>query len=313
MDNNPYIQFYKAGELDYRGAQIYKLKIDDNFLSGASYDTLTFDLDDGLIEELAQDEIAETFSQSQSSALARPLVDLDDPDDIDLQANSQPSPADRYNYVDDEDAYSYEDGTDCCYDYFRVRQAMSSFSKFQQAIPQPDFIKNQVDHFNSFLDSSKSFLQLSPLPMEDHEKWKTTYCQTFKEGTFIQLSVLSRPNDYNFNFPAIDRTIDNMTRCVKCAETNITSSSEDNIEILRQRLEDVEAIKSRFMDVAQIIPEELLTKGEIKKRDAEIRQLAADRRTKMERERMEGTSDEEDFCLDDAVALGNLTAIKAGK
>jgi hypothetical protein len=67
------------------------------------------------------------------------------------------------------------------------------------------------------------------------------------------------------------------------------------------------------MNVAQIIPEELLTKGEIKKRDAEIRQLAADRRTKMERDRMEETSDEEDFCLDDDVALGNLTAIKAGK
>jgi hypothetical protein len=319
--NNPFVQLYKAGELIYSGVQLYELKIDSNFTNGASRETLTFDLDDDLIEQLALDEIPEILSQSQSQLpvleprLAGPSHDSND-EGIDLDVESVPS-LDSYEFVDDEEAFEYQDGRDCCYDYAAVTAAMLSFSQLTKTITQTTSFENQMKHLDSFIKSSDKLLQVDPLPNAAYMTWKTIHSKTFIDGTFIHFSVLSRLNDYNFNFPVIDRAIFELQSLVSNAmEVPIPSSSDGPSNSPQLKLKAFEDIKSQLETMLDIKPTTLLTAPQIKSRDAELVQLAADRKKEVDRqkrEREEENDDEAHFSADDEVTSGDLAAIKRGR
>jgi hypothetical protein len=198
--HNPYVQYYKAGELSYSHVQIYELYIDEAFTNGASSDQLTFELDEELIQDLALDEVTDIpwQSQSQSSEPRQGLAHQTDESSVDLDHDSEAS-VDDYQHKDEELAFQYKDGTDCCYDYPTVQKAMSTFQKFKTTFSQQLDFSAQETLFHSVIESSKSLLAVESLPKQAYDKWKTTYCPRFIKGTFSFLFSLlpchSTPNE----------------------------------------------------------------------------------------------------------------------
>lgn len=134
--HNPYVQYYKAEELSYSTVQIYELYIDEAFTNGASSDQLTFELDEELIQDLALDEVTDIpwQSQSQSSEPRQGLAHQTDESSVDLDHDSEAS-VDDYQHKDEELAFQYKDGTDCCYDYPTVQKRCQLFKNSKPHFP----------------------------------------------------------------------------------------------------------------------------------------------------------------------------------
>ena len=93
------------------------------------------------------------------------------------------------------------------------------------------------------------------------------------------------------------------------------SLSENVEEKLQLRIKDYERKKSKLEKLILTIPDDLLTDNEIKFRDKEYRQRAAERNAEVNKlkQARQTPSDDDSFGTDDEVISGNLAAIRAGK
>ena len=132
MENNSCLHFYREGDLDYSGVQIYELHIDPQYIHGAAQNQLTFDLDEDLLDTVG--EIPQELSQSQPSHVHDDKADAhahDESSEGSESLDNDSIPSEHNSVVeDDEMAYEQGDGQDCCYDYHEVKQAMAGIDTF---------------------------------------------------------------------------------------------------------------------------------------------------------------------------------------
>ena len=199
MRDNPFLHFYKDGELDYSNVKLYELKIDDRFTQGAARHQLTFALDEDLLDTLC--ELPQGLSQSQPSVNDREADTHNDEernkhendDEESLGFCSRSEAYSSSSYEDDELAYTYDDGRVCCYDYQEVKGAKISFATFAGSIYNDQPWENQKLLFDSFITSSRKFIEVDPLPQKDFDEWKK-HCTTFVKGNFHRFVCLFQTN-----------------------------------------------------------------------------------------------------------------------
>jgi hypothetical protein len=206
MENNPYLHFYKEGELDYSGVQIYELKIDPSFVNSAARGDLTFDVDEDLLDIIC--ELPSVLSQSQPLVSdvhqheRKKQVEKDPADDMteSIADSEGASCPDDHEYKDDELAHEYADGKDCCYEYATVQKAKNTFKHFTEMICQRNLWDTERSLFRSFITSSNTLNSLPELPLKDYEEWKSD-CHVFVKGNLNHCIGLSKTNSliYAFN------------------------------------------------------------------------------------------------------------------
>jgi hypothetical protein len=185
MENNSCLHFYREGDLDYSGVQIYELHIDPQFIHGAAQNQLTFDLDEDLLDTVG--EFPQELSQSQPSHVHDDKADAhghDESSEGSVNLDNDSIPSDHNSELeDDEMAYEQVDGQDCCYDYHKVRQAMAGIDTFANSNLETISWVDQKQLFKFFIKGSKRLRKIFKLPLTAYHRWEK-HCQTFVLGLF---------------------------------------------------------------------------------------------------------------------------------